>query len=254
MPWRLLAYSESVDAADAVNAITPVVDTPNPTDVDFYRVQADRNQIIGYGALISSGGTQLARINAASILNKIAGGLNISPRVNALVWGSPPEVLMFPRSPIALKPDEGVSIEQRSDPSGAERQYGLLWMSSGPIEPVTGQIVTIRFTGAIALSAGAWVAGAITLAQSLPSGNYDVVGLRVESTNGVAARLIPVRGGDDRPGVPVVNAAADYDSPLFRYGGLGVWFNFHNTQTPSLDALGVTDTTQVGYLDIVQRG
>ena len=254
MDWSLVVFSESVDAADAVNAITPVVDQIQPADGDFYRIMEERNHIIGCAMLQSAGGTQLSRIQAASILNKLGGPLNISPRVNALVFGSPPEVVMFPRSPIMLKPDEGVSMEQRSDPVAAERQYGILWLSKGPVEPVSGEIVTVRFTAAIALSAGLWVNGAITLAQALPAGNYDVVGMRIEGTNLVAARLVPIKGGNDRPGVAAVNAAADLDMPFSRFGALGVWFSFANTQTPTLDALGVTDTTQVGYLDLIQRG
>lgn len=253
MPFRLAAYSESVDAADAENRITPVVDPTIAADGDFYRAPPDRNNVIGYGVLMSSGGTQRARLEAASILARLGGPLDIIPKINALVWGSPPEVSLFPRSPIPLVALEGVAMVQRSDPAAAERQYGLLWLASGAIEPVTGAIVSIRATASISLAAGAWVNGAITLAQTLPIGTYQVVGARFLGTNLVAARLVPTDVAD-RPGMAAVNAEGDLDHPLARFGGLGVWLTFMSLTPPTLDALGVTDTAQTLWLDLLRAG
>ena len=92
-----------------------------------------------------------------------------------------------------------------------------------------------------------------TFPVSLAAGKYQVVGMRANGTNLVAARLVFGNQGP-RPGCPAVNDEVDQDYPLFRDGKLGVWGEFTNSNPPTLDALGVTDTAQEVFLDLIQVG
>lgn len=245
--WTLAAYSQSVDLGDVLTAINAVADQHITVSGTFIRVPTDLNKLMGYGVLMSSGGTQRAQIAAPSLRGLAL--MDFEPAVNALVWGSPPEMTVKPRNPVQLVPTEGLEVYLRNDPAAAERQYALVLLSDGPVDPVEGPIFSVRGTTAISLSAGLWVNGAITFTQTLPAGKYRIVGMRALGTNLVAARLVFV-GGLYRPGVPAINAVGDLDNPFFRNGVLGDWGDFDALTPPTIDALGVTDTTQTYIFDI----
>ena len=99
----------------------------------------------------------------------------------------------------------------------------------------------------------AWNGGLNNNGNILPAGQYQVVGMRVQGTNLVAARLV-FQGFPWRPGAPAVNVLGDEDNKYFRMGRMGIWGEFDQTSPPTMDCLGVTDTTQVVYLDLIKVG
>ena len=101
------------------------------------------------------------------------------------------------------------------------------------------------------MSAGSWVNTALTFNSTLPSGTYQVVGMRAEGANLVAARLVFV-GGQFRPGVAAASAANLALFNRFRNGQIGVFGAFDVNQPPTLDCLGVTDTSQEVVLDLIK--
>jgi hypothetical protein len=69
----------------------------------------------------------------------------------------------------------------------------------------------------------------------------------------VAARLVfPEQVA--RPGVAAVNAIGDLDPYYFRYGRMGVWGEFPHTNPPTVDCLGVTDSSQIYLMDLLRVG
>lgn len=128
---------------------------------------------------------------------------------------------------------------------------GFVSFCDGPPKPVQGKIYTVRATAAASLSTATWVNGTLTFGQTLPAGNYQVVGFRSWSANQCAARIFFV-GGTWRPGVPAATTEAGLEWEEFRYGNLGVWGTFNNVTPPSVDFMGITDTAQTVLLDLIK--
>ena len=128
----------------------------------------------------------------------------------------------------------------------------LVWLADGPIEPVSGDIRTIRCTTGHTTAGDAWENVALTLTQTLPAGRYQVVGMHAHGTNLLAARLVFV-GGTWRPGVPAGALAGSQGIPMFRNGEFGIFGECEFDQPPSVDLIGtgVTSTEEI-YLDLIQ--
>lgn len=247
----LVAWYQSIDPANALTAIDAVPDQHVTVNGDDVRVPAGMKGIIGAVALANDASVARAQIQAPSLRAML--NLDVEPVVAAAVLGSPAEQTFFPETPVPITEDESLNFAILSDPAAAAVHYGLAWLADGPIKPVTGNIYTVRATGAATLAAGSWVNTALTFSQTLPAGKYQVVGMRARGTNLVAARLVFV-GGMWRPGVPAINAIGDTDTYWQRFGRMGVLGEFNSTTPPTVDCLGVTDTAQVFHLDLIKVG
>lgn len=248
---HLAAYYQSVDPGGALVSINAVNDQHVFTSGADIRVPKDLPNLIGQVALCNDASVLRAQLQSPSL--RSMANLDVEPIVAAAVFGSPPEALYHPESPIPLEGDESLNLYMQSDPAAAAAHYGLVYFSDGKDTPQFGKIYTVRATSAITLAAGTWVNGALTFSQSLPVGDYAIVGMRARGTNLVAARLVFV-GGKWCPGVPAVNAIGDLDPYWTRYGRLGVFGQFNTNTPPTVDALGVTDTAQVYEFDLLRVG
>lgn len=250
---HLAAFFEDADYADVLSNVAAVQDETITTSGDDVRVPPELPFIIGAAGL-SNADTQFRRAQIASPSLRSLANLDIEPIINAIVFGSPPEVLFHPQRPIPVQPDESLNfLMQTDEAAGNANHYGLIWLADGPQQPVAGQMFSIRATAAVTLSAGVWVNGNLTFSQTLPAGRYQIIGMRARGTNLVAARLA-FPGGMWRPGVPAVNAIGDRDAQTFRFGHSGVFGEFTHTRPPTVDCLGVTDSTQTFTFDLVKVG
>ena len=138
--------------------------------------------------------------------------------------------------------------------SGTTRVTVLAWLTDGVLSQVRGEVYTIQATSATTLAAYTWTNGALTFAQVLPSGRYQVVGMAARSAGLLAARLVFV-GGKWRPGCLGSDSATDVTPEAFRRGRLGVWGEFSHDAPPTVDFLSVSaDTSETVWLDIVKVG
>lgn len=245
--FHMVAY-ESTASNAALTSITPVPDgTVRVAGNDIY-VPTVVNQIISAACLInSSAATLRGQIQAPSlraILN-----FDVNPIVNGLVFGSLARAARFWQTPLQLQPNEPLDFYTQNGASVMNR--GLILLADGPVRPVTGKIYTVRATGAATLVTGTWVNTVLTFSQTLPSGHYQVVGFRAVGANLIAARIFFV-GGAWRPGCYAANVSNDNEWPDFRYGNIGVWGEFDNTVPPTVDCLGITDTTQEFEFDLIK--
>jgi hypothetical protein len=247
--FHLAAWYEDIDPGGVLTPITAVVDQSVFTSGDDIRVPTQMPNIVGQAALADDASAAAAQVQSPSLRAMV--NLDIEPVVAAAVFGSPPEILFHPQSPISVVADEPVNFALNSDPAAVEDHYGLVWFGDGPQQPALGNIFSVGATSAVTLAAGTWVNGVLAFAQTLPLGRYTVVGMRARGTNLVAARLVFV-GGAFRPGVPAVNALADRDPDVFRYGRHGTFGVFHSNTPPTVDCLGVTDAAQSYVLDLLQ--
>lgn len=249
--FTMVGFYENIDGGGALHKVAALQDQHVRANGDYIYIPKSMPNIIGK-AVISGADTSLtsARLNSPS-LRRIAYP-QIEPLLNANVFGSPPEGILHPENPTPVEVDEGLSLEIVSDSAAGNREYGLVWLSDGPQQKISGQkMYSVRATSSITLAASGWVNGNITFDQELPVGEYDVVGMRARGTNLVAARLV-FANQSNRPGVAAVNAMGDLDHRLTRYGSMGVFGRFHSLTPPTVDALGITDTAQYYILDLVK--
>lgn len=248
--FHLCGWYESLDAAGVLTNIAAMSDQSLHTDGDYIQVPKELPNLSGYACLINdSSVVPQAQIQSPSL--RTLANLDVEPIVEALTFGAEPQFVNLAKVPQALTPGEDLEFLVLQNPSSAVGNYGLIWLSDGKMQPITGEVFTVRCTTSISLSAGTWVNGNITFSQTLPNGTYQVVGMRARGTNLVAARLV-FKGAAWRPGVPAINSVSDRGNWHMRQGDLTVFGSFEQTNPPSVDALGVTDSSQTIFLDLIK--
>jgi len=251
MPITLVAWYKSVDPAGAFGALNGVPDqhvTVSGTDI----LVPALSKLVAEAMCLD---TTVAAQGYFTTPSLVADGYQeyVQPFASGLKFSADPEIKAHPGSPIDLTPVEALQAWVNSNPAAAVAHYGLAWLSDGPLSPVAGRMRTVRATGVASLSAGVWVNTALTFPVSLKAGRYAIAGLRVMGANLVAARLV-IPGNPWRPGVPGAVTQSALDFPLFRFGQAGVWGEFVHASPPTLDCLGVTDTAQEVFLDLIYLG
>jgi hypothetical protein len=247
--FHLAAWAQSVDPAGVLLPLDAVREEMLFTTGDDIRVPETLPYIVGQAALANDASVSRAQVQSPSL--RAFANLDVEPIVAAAVFGSPPESLFHPDSPIAVAADEALNFAILSDPAAAAIHYGLLWLADKALERVNGNIFTVRATATVAQTTTTWVNGNLTFSQTLPAGRYRIVGMRARSADAVAARLVfPEQVA--RPGVPVLNAIGDNDPWTFRYGYAGVFGEFPHTNPPTVDVLGGAAAAQTFMLDLIR--
>jgi hypothetical protein len=175
---------------------------------------------------------------------------DISPALGA---GSPMLFANYSDDPIVLKALEEVTQFQTDSAVTSESNAAILGLQTQPVPRPAGNIYTIRGTGVGTLTVGAWSSiGTITWQNTLPQGQYAILGAVFNSAGAIAGRLI-IPGVPYRPGGLAVQSITARTDRLFRNGLLGVWGYFNNYAMPSVEILsGSADTSEEVYLDIAR--
>lgn len=253
--FTLVAHYETIDAAGVFANLTRA-----PGEVHIGGVGDDiqvpsLNQLLAVAAGVGSGGTGFARVDAPSFMGGVS--LRIAP-INGNADGdaepnSPPAILDLRRTPIVLQPGEDLRALVDSNPTNPQANWVIYLLGDGPVTPLTGvQPFTIRMTATAALVVDTWTAQEMTLTDRIPTGRYQIIGMRARSAGLVAARLVRMGGSPWRPGCLGHDADTDLTHPMFDFGGLGVWGEFPESNIPAVEFLSVSaDTDQEVWLDIV---
>jgi hypothetical protein len=246
--FTLVGYESTVSNA-VLSAITPIPDGTVAVIGNDIRVPVALPNIVGaYATINSAVATLRAEIVTPSL--RAVFPYDISPIFNGLgtaAMASLPQVWYSPIPLVGLEPmdafiQNGAAVVNRV----------LVWLGDGALKPTTGKIYTVRATAAATLVTASWVnSGALTFANTLPAGHYQLVGLRSWSANQVAARVFFV-GYQWRPGVIAVTAEGVPEWPIFRYGNMGVLGEFDNTTPPTIDFLGTVDVAETLFLDLIK--
>ena len=86
------------------------------------------------------------------------------------------------------------------------------------------------------------------------SGTYDIVGMRVDASGLVAARLIFIGpSAITRPGIFCTDVPNRENIPHFRFGMNGLFGTFDTTTPPSLEIVGGTSSAQTIIFDLIKR-
>ena len=247
MPMHLCGYETSASEA-ALTAITPIPDGVVAIQTNDILVPKGMGNIVCAAAMINSAAATLRAQLISPSLRAIV-PVDISPIANGLVFGSICPLVNYLDTPLPLVENEPLDALIQNGAAVMNRVF--IWFADGAVKPVQGKMYTVRFTASASLVTATWANSVITFGTTLPAGNYQVVGMRVWSANGCAARLF-FKGSGWRPGVPMANTEANNEWPMFRMGNAGVWDQFNNVTPPSLDVMGVTDSAQTGFMDLIK--
>lgn len=247
--FHLAAWSQSVQIANVLQAITAVQDPVLATLTNDLRVPVALPYLMGSAAMINDATLVRAELQSPSLRAML--NIDIEPVVQGKVLGSLNTPLIHRESPIPLQANEALNMAMQSNGAGANMHIGLAWLSDGPLQPVTGPVYSVRATAAVALAASAWVNGILTFGQVLPYGTYQIVGMRARGANLAAARLV-FPGQAWRPGVAGVSAIGGMENEYARFGRMGVFGIFDSTVPPTVDCLGDTDNAQTFIFDLIK--
>lgn len=244
--FHLAGYTQSQDSAVLV-PIAAIPDQGILTSGNDITVPDDLPLIIGTYALGPS--LTRAQITSPSIRRQWTQEL-----IKLDLSATPTDQLLFTdhtQNPIVLDTDEFLDANMAEGAAGASRGTVLVWLADTPPQAYSGDIRSIRITSATAAVANTWSNIPIAFNDSLPAGQYALVGMMLQSANMQAFRVAP-RGESYRPGAIGVTALSQRHNHLFRMGGLGEWCTFSHNVPPSVDVLcNGADAAFIGVMDLV---
>lgn len=247
--FHLGAFYQNVDPGASLKQINAVPDQAVFTSGVDMRVPTGMANLLAEAALSAATAPLYGQVQSPTLRD--LANQDIDPVADAIVWSEVGTMQYHGQSPRDLTEAESLNLAIYATGGAAAHNYGLVWIGDGAFKPTTGKIFSVRATASATLAAGSWVNAALTFNSTLPSGTYQVVGLRAQGANLIAARLVFV-GGRFRPGVPADPALDTNYAPEFRMGRSGVFGEFDVNQPPTVDCLGETDTAQVFVLDLIK--
>jgi len=250
--FTTVAFSESVATATTYTKLAAVPDQHIKTAGDSVYVSQYNRLIGGYACLdtLALG----ARFVSPSI-RRIA-PVEISPLTLGLLPIVPIQTDIDLNKSVILEIDEQLEAEFRGTPTNTVQNGIVAWLADSEIQPVKGQIYSVRGNITLALVAGTWKFSNLTFTEDLPVGSYDIVGFDCVAGEGMVARLVPV-GAMNRPGVPVRQLVSNtINKNQFRYGNMGVFCSFPHNNVPSVEVFSLTSEASETYeciVDIIKK-
>lgn len=245
------AFFENMAQNTTYDAVSGVSDPANTLSSNGRFIFPDNYRMLAAAVMGASIGA--ARLNAPSLRSVVLPEL-YPVNVGAALSDNVKIVAPGRFGPRVIKNEE-VAVELSHAGAGAEDVFAGLFMAPTFVPAPEGPIFTLLASASPTLTAGTWVNVALTFNQTLPAGEYTVVGLNVICNDAFLARLVFPGGPVFRPGC-VVNDTYGQTNPIepFRYGRMGLYGKFENTAPPTLDILGYVAgaETPVVMLDVIK--
>lgn len=247
--FHCLGFFENI-TQDVETDIQPIVDDIFVIQNNHFLPQVDRNLM--WAAFLATDGVT-ARIITPS-LRQVTTPF-IRPVSTSLLPGNQVNVADYRANPLRLRGLEELQVNAEQTSAGAADVVIMMGLEVTPISPMpSGDVYTLRGTGTTTVTANAWSTVAITWQDTLPAGNYAVVGLQGNSVTGYAARLI-FEDQWPRPGGLLTQAEDAATHQMFMKGGLGIWGRFNSNRMPVVQYYCASaDTAQVIYIDLIRVG
>lgn len=253
--FTTIAYYQSVDPGGLETKIAGVADATVKVVTNDIYVPA-LNRLMGATAMVSTTvAVQYAKLDSPSLRRvsryTIAGIQGAAAAVN--LPADPQNVELHIVGLPQLATNEALDALVNSDPAAPQIHSVIAWLADTPPQRVSAsEIFTIRAASATAAVAGSWQNVAIVLDDVLPVGRYSLVGMRAESTNMLAARVV-VPGYAWRPGVLGCNSGNHREDERFRRGEIGEFAQFDEVTLFTVDVLAAAaDATQRFEFDVVK--
>lgn len=147
---------------------------------------------------------------------------------------------------------EEVGIEGMTSDVGTQVvTAGMIFRFVDTPAPI-GPCYRVRGTATCAGAVGSWFASQITLEDTLPPGEFAIIGMDVVGANLGPCRLI-FNGGGWRPGCLPRDDTADVRLDNWSFGRFGAFGSFKNFSIPQLECFARgTIATQDVFIDLVQ--
>lgn len=246
--FHLLAYSGSV-AQTADTQLSGLVDPV------ITRSQTSGLYILQHRLQLLAALGMSATANRVKLSSPTLRQVNIPymrPILAAARPNSGAQVCWMGDQPLHLPASEEIGPLFTSDlGAGSETAYFLAWVADSIVSIPSGPILTARATATTAATAGAWSLMNITLEQSLPNGNYMLVGSEHYSTTAIAHRWA-LFNQIFRPGSLSHQAVGDQQDWRLMTRRLGSYGIFNNVTVPQVEVLcTAADATHTFYLQLI---
>ncbi len=248
--FHTFAWSQSQDTAGVLTLVDAVPDPSMTVSGKNIQVPAYAPMLLGAVGM----GANITRAQLQSPSLRRVANMELVPFIPTAVPGN----MFFPflrvQSPIALDVNEQLQCLVAESVAGAERETVIAWIADKAIDPIAGDIYSLRVTAAATLTANQWTNGALVFDQVLPVGVYAVVGAEFLSTNLQAFRFV-FQATTPRPGGLPPSAFSAFTPFGQRNGGWGEWGRFESTNPPTIDFLANgADAAETGVIDVIKVG
>lgn len=232
-------------AENEINAVTD-----NALTIQNNHIIPQRDSNLLYAAACGATITR-ARLNTPKL------GVITSPHIvqlnAALTFGNPQMFQDYFDNPLLLRGLEELQVFVTHTAATAEQNAFVGAIDTGRQLAPPGDIYTIRGTAVGTLVANSWTnVGTITWNNTLPTGQYMIVGGTFFSATALAGRFI-LENIPWRPGSLAIQSLSNRIDKRFRFGDMGVWGLFHNTAMPQVEILATgADAAETIFMDIIK--
>jgi len=253
--FHLALYSASIANGTALLQVAAVADPVLAPSGNGFLVPGTINKLMR----VAAAGTNLTRVQLTSASLRDYAPFDVGPVNVGTLIATPANYADFTDNPIPLSTNEELDAFGVQSNAGAQRITVGVWLADGPTRPVVSRGFSVHWTASATLSANTWSSTAITFDNGIPSGTFAIVGSRMISAGALFHRWIPRGGAPYRPGGFSGQAQSFNPVDGSRMSDYvmnwGEWMRFTNTTPPTLEVFSISaDTTEEGYLDLVQVG
>lgn len=250
--FHLLAFALNASTSTFAGGDMTFVTDPEFSNRNSHLLLSEKYKLLAhglFGTLVTRGSIQCPTLNAVTLFN-------IWPAQTSDTIGTPPNLDMYIDYPVPLPMNEEIQINVTSTAGADSITYLAMigpdnWKKDIPRGMPPIPMFEMRFTCsptfAGAATTQAW-AGLVnpTFEQSLRGGTYAVVGMQIQGTNLLAARIVfpqseMINGRRMRPGVLATSKIGG--TPLQTYPDgprwLGEMGRFTTAELPYIEALGL---------------
>lgn len=248
--FHLAGFFGSVAASQTDHALTPFADGYLSQGASGLLLPEDMSVVRQYGAGL--GLTQFL-LNVPSLRQISQPRYGTVNKATFAVDDAP--ILVLDDYAPSIMRSEGYNYSVTTDATaGPNPTHVFSWLSKGFKPCQRGRATTIRASAIITAVAGAWTQGAMTLAQDLPSGMYEIIGCAAFGT-GLQAVRFRAPGAGFAPGVLAEQAAGEFFLGNQRWGRMGSFGSFQNSLIPVIEITGTAGAITVSlFIDIVKVG
>ena len=254
MSQHIVVFRSVVLTAGTLQAITPVADSTVTIGSNNLYVPAKYNKVLYAAGFNDNSGQTRQQLRAPSLREMFYP--EIVPMLDRNNFTGGRFFTDFSENPVQLETNEGLNFFSDGGGDGTTAQIvdGVVIFGDASPAIQKGKIFPLYATASIAAADDGWASGPIVFDQSLPVGKYDIVGMRVNATGGIAARLIFIGGSAvTRPGCFISDSITRENFPDFRMGMNGLLGTFDTSTPPSLEIIGGSTTSQALIFDLIKR-
>lgn len=246
--FTLVGFNEASASAGAWANVAGAKDDTTRVIGDVIYVPDKFNKLLW----CAGNGVDIVRAKLESPSIRRMGVLMIEPKTNRdyVEFAYYPVARYTPNNMIALAVGEGLEAFVYCGRTHTTPMAILVCLADSPISPVSGEIWTVRATyTSLTPITGEWVSGSLTFDETLPVGNYQLVGASLWHQGGLAFRMVPI-GQLNRPGGLTGGGVGAIEPDWQRLGRMGVWCEFHSTTPPKFELLADGTTASTGSMEL----